>query len=185
MASSERPSSPPRGAILQPMEKDQTRNSSSAPSDVTVTITVLPAVGDGRLSGRPPASRLLHAACAALALALALVALGAIIATGPQGDRSSRPRGARLATDREKAAIAASFGYPYPLRCLTITISASDPDYARADVDRIPVCGGYHGYLNASFQRVGDRWRLIEDEGQLFVANSLLRPSDPTSRQGR
>jgi hypothetical protein len=30
--------------------------------------------------------------------------------------------------------------------------------------------------VNASFHRVGGAWRLVLDEGQLFVPNRLLRP---------
>jgi hypothetical protein len=58
---------------------------------------------------------------------------------------------------------------------LSVAISAADPDYASADVDRREGCANYHGYVNASFHRVDGVWRLILDEGQLFVPNGLLR----------
>jgi hypothetical protein len=50
----------------------------------------------------------------------------------------------------------------------------SNPDYARVTVDHTSGCGRYHGYINASFHRVDGMWRLVLDEGQLFVANGLL-----------
>ncbi len=68
--------------------------------------------------------------------------------------------------------MAAAFGYP--LRCLRVTISAGDPVYARAHVDHSAACARYHGYLNASFHRIDGTWRLILDEGQLFVPNDRL-----------
>jgi hypothetical protein len=116
-----------------------------------------------------------------LVLALVFGALGAIIGAAAQSSRTSRPDAARSAQvpAAERAAIAAALGYPYPLRCLTITTSAGDPDYARANVDRTSGCGPYHGYLNASLHRVDGAWRLVLDEGQLFVPNSLLTPCRP------
>jgi hypothetical protein len=77
------------------------------------------------------------------------------------------------------AAVAAAFGYPQ--RCLRITISAADPDYASAHVDRTGACASYRGYINASFHRVDGVWRLLLDEGQLFVPNSLLAPAQDGS----
>ena len=57
--------------------------------------------------------------------------------------------------------------------------STSNPEYARAAVDRTKGCGRYHGYLNASLDRVDGTWRLVLDEGQLFVPNSLFTPCRP------
>ncbi len=152
-----------------------------APSDVTVRAVVITV---GRpVRGRAPRERVagirvVSTARTALAAALALVALAPIVVVVLQSSWTRRPGGAvsGQASAVERAAIAAAFGYPYPLRCLTITISPSDSDYARADVDRANGCGRYHGYLNASFHRVDGRWRLVLDEGQLFVPNSLLTP---------
>jgi hypothetical protein len=172
------------------MAKEKTPERSIAPSRVTVTITVPPPV-----RGRPFRERLadiglLHRARTAGAAALAVGGLGAIIAIAlPQGSQTGRSAGLQgsrtsgvvrmrpaHARGAEKAAIAAAFGYPYPLRCLTITIAAGNPDYARANVDRTNGCGRYRGYVNASFHRVDGTWRLVLDEGQLFVPNALLIP---------
>jgi hypothetical protein len=161
--------------------KEKTPEHSVAPLDttlVTATVTVLPPARGRPLRERLAAIGVPHGVRIALAVALVLAALGAIIATVPQSSQTSRPAGSRRAQAHgaERAAIAAAFGYPYPLRCLTITISASNPDYARADADRTNGCGRYHGYLDASFHRVDGAWRLVIDEGQLFVPNSLLTP---------
>lgn len=67
--------------------------------------------------------------------------------------------------------MASAFGYPYPMRCLRITTSGA---FARAHVSRTGGCARYHGYLNATFHFIAGRWRLVLDEGQLFVPNALL-----------
>lgn len=163
------------------MAKQELPKRTVVPSDVTVravVITVVPPVRGRALRERVAGAVVMFRARAALALSVALVALAAIVVVALQTSRTSRPAGAGRgqASAVERAAIAAAFGYPYPLRCLTITISPSDADYARADVDRANGCARYHGYLNASFHRVDGRWRLVLDEGQLFVPNSLLTP---------
>jgi hypothetical protein len=80
------------------------------------------------------------------------------------------------------AAVAAAFGYPE--RCLRIAVSAADPDFAIVHVERDRACGNYRGYVNASFHRVDGTWRLIFDEGQLFVPNSLLTSRRTGRRRG-
>jgi hypothetical protein len=83
---------------------------------------------------------------------------------------------------RASAAVAAAFGYPE--RCLRIAVSAADPDFASVHVERAGACWNYRGYVNASFHRVEGAWRLIFDEGQLFVPNSLLTPVHVGSTRG-
>ena len=161
------------------MADDEAPRRLIAPSDVTVMRVTIEAVPPARrrpLRDRLTRTSVPHRLLAVLPVALAAAALAAIIATGQQGSRANRPAGARRAQapEEERAAIAAAFGYPYPLRCLTITISAGNPDYARADVDRTNGCGRYHGYVNASFHRLDGTWRVVLDEGQLYVPNSLL-----------
>ncbi len=72
------------------------------------------------------------------------------------------------------AAVAAAYGYP--ARCLRVTISASDPTAASARVARTGPCARYRGYVDASFHWIDGGWRLVLDEGQLFVPNNLLAP---------
>jgi hypothetical protein len=154
---------------------------SSAPPDVRVeaiAITVAPAAH--LLRRRLARVKVRHAARVIACVAFALVALGTPIATALLSSSASRTGSAGLVQvpAAEKAAIAAAFGYPYPLRCLTVTVSTGDPDYARAFIDRTKGCGRYRGYINASFHRVAGVWRLVLDEGQLYVPNSLLTPPE-------
>lgn len=108
-----------------------------------------------------------------MAVALALVAVGSVIAVGLQAGGTSAAPSARTRS-AESAKIAAAYGYRYPRHCLTITFLPGSPDFARAHVDRTGPCARYHGYVNATFHLVGGTWRLMLDEGQLFVPNSSL-----------
>lgn len=160
---------------------------SPEPSGVTVTF-IPPAISDSSRRERL-ASIVPRRARSPLGVALALAALAAIVPTALEISQTTRPadadrgqvqsvqRAARAAI-AAGGAIAGAFGYPYPRRCLTITISASSPDFARARVDRSGGCEHYRGYVNASFHFVDGGWRLVLDEGQLFVPNSRLTPCD-------
>jgi hypothetical protein len=75
--------------------------------------------------------------------------------------------------------VAAAYGVP--VRCLGVTISSHEPDYAQAHVDRTGGCARYHGYVNASFHRIDGSWRLTLDEGQLFVPNDELATAGGTA----
>lgn len=165
------------------MAREETPERPTRPPEVIViSITVMdpPPVQARPLRERLAGIGVPHGALTAVAVTLALAALGSIIMTAVLSSGARRSAGARR-TERveggERAAIAGALGYPYPLRCLTITISATNPDFARADVDRTNWCGRYHGYTNASLHRVDGAWRLVLDEGQLFVPNSLLSGS--------
>jgi hypothetical protein len=107
---------------------------------------------------------------ALLTLAAAALLAGALHTSATGASRSTALPARGAAT----GAVAAAFGYPH--RCLSITISPADPDYASAHVDRAGACARYRGYVNASFHRVEGVWRLVLDEGQLFVPNSRLTP---------
>jgi hypothetical protein len=162
------------------MAKEETaERSTRSPEAIVISITVMdPPPSRGRpFRKRPGHVSVLYRALTAVSAALALAALGAVITTALPTNRATRPAGTPRAPQipyGERAAIAGALGYPYPLRCLTITISATNPDYARADVDRTNGCGRYRGYINASLRRADGTWRLVLDEGQLFVPNSLL-----------
>lgn len=145
------------------------------PSRVSITVTHVPAERARRL-------REMRAGLAKAPMSLCVVlALGAVLlgGAGAVGLRSRRADSASAVVSAARgpsaAAVAAAFGYPR--RCLNIVISAFDRDYATADVDRTGECAKYRGYINASFHRVHGDWRLILDEGQLFVPNRLLRPA--------
>lgn len=146
---------------------------------MSITVTDVPPVRARPFGERLAGIRVRHVARTAAAVALVLAAtLGITLAlqSGQKSRRAGAPR-ARV-SGAERTAIAAALGYPYPVRCLTITISDTNPDYALANVDRTNGCGRYHGYLNASLHRVDGAWRLLLDEGQLFVPNSLLAPGE-------
>lgn len=108
------------------------------------------------------------------ALALTVAVLGAIIVGALEGDVTREHGGARAAQARAAGPAGVAAAYGYPLRRLSITISASNPAYARAHVDRTSACAQHHGYVNASFHWIGGTWSLVLDEGQLFVPNDLL-----------
>lgn len=101
------------------------------------------------------------------ALVLAAAVLAAIAIVSLAGGRSPTP--ATPATEARE--VAEAFGYPYPMRCLRITTAG---EFARAHVVRTGGCVRYRGYLNASFHFIAGHWRLVLDEGQLFVPNALL-----------
>ena len=122
------------------------------------------------------------------ALALAVAVPGAVVVARSLHHDSDptttsalapKPIGAAPALvpiDAAPARVAAAYGYP--ARCLRVVVSASDPAYASAHVDRRRACRSYRGYVNASFHLVRGAWRLVLDEGQLFVPNGLLVPAE-------
>jgi hypothetical protein len=153
---------------------DRSSALTDGPSDVQITITVRPRA-DPTLPGQLAAA--LARRRTKLAVALAGVAVAATIAGALEGDRAvAGDAGAAAAPGAQRAAIAAAYGYP--LRCLSITVSASNRAYATARLDRRPGCERYDGYVNASFHHIGGGWRLVLDEGQLFVPNGLLAPDE-------
>jgi len=102
-------------------------------------------------------------AIASLVLGAAAIAVVVSVLPGSGGSgrggaplpAGARPRGVGL------AGIAAAYGYPS--RCLSITIAASDPTYARADFDHSTPCGRYDGYATAIFRRLDGAWRPVLD----------------------
>jgi hypothetical protein len=96
------------------------------------------------------------------ALSVTLVVIGAVIAgvlsTG--GTRAPLDVSAR-ASVAGPPGVAAAYGYPS--RCVSVTIDASDPAYARADLDRATQCGRYGGSVTAIFHRASGRWRMAFD----------------------
>jgi hypothetical protein len=71
---------------------------------------------------------------------------------------SSPPAAARTPGARGVAG-----AYGYPPRCLSITIPADAPTYARADFDRGQSCGRYDGSTTAIFHRSAGAWRVVLD----------------------
>lgn len=130
-----------------------------------------------RIGGVPRRARL------AIAVAVGSVALAAIglIAWPGGGDGGRRVLALQPG---ERVAIANGLGYPYPLHCLTIAVFADNPSYANAEIDRTSGCAPYRGYINATLHRVDGRWRLVLDEGQLYVPNERGTSPSPGSNAG-
>jgi hypothetical protein len=148
---------------------------SIAPPDVRVVaiaITVVPAVHGHSLRRRLARVKVRHRARVVLCVAFALAALGTLIATTwPSGSANRRgSAGLRRTRASQKAAIAAAFGYPYPLRWLTVTVSASDPDYARASVDRTKAA---HTFLRLRCRQVASP--LAPDTSRVRDGRRLAR----------
>jgi hypothetical protein len=93
-------------------------------------------------------------AIVALALLVAILATAGTLLGDP--DRGRHVVSA-LARESGPAGVAATYGYP--LRCLSITILATDHSYARADFNHMSPCGRFTGYATAIFHRVMGAWR--------------------------
>jgi hypothetical protein len=99
---------------------------------------------------------------ALIVLVLVFAAIGAIVAGGLLGDHHrSASRSALDLREGGPAGVAAAYGYP--LRCLSVTVAANDPTYARADFDRRSLCGRYDGPVTAIFHRVDGAWSTVLD----------------------
>lgn len=104
------------------------------------------------------------------ATCLAAVAIGLV-----SGDRTGAP----VAQSRRAGAEGVAAAYGYPPWCLSVTIAAEDPAYARADFDRARPCGRYGGDPTAIFRRVDGAWRPVLDA----VTYSCPVPSLPPAVQ--
>jgi len=97
-------------------------------------------------------------AIVALVLLVAILAMAGTLLGGPDGARHVV---SAMARERGPAGVAAACGYP--LRCLSITILATDQTYARADFNHLRPCGRFTGYSTAIFHRVMGAWRPVLD----------------------
>lgn len=91
---------------------------------------------------------------------LVIVAAGALIATSLPAESGSGAQGVS-ARAHEPGAAGVAAAYGYPLRCLTVTFSRVDADYARADVEHTGQCWRYRGDVLAVFKRVAGAWRAL------------------------
>lgn len=128
------------------------------PSEVQVTVLVGPR--QRALRERPANVGKSGTGAAMLALALIVVAIGALLTGALAADHPSAPI-ASPAQARERGPAGVAGAYGYPPRCLSVTISASDPSYARADFDHASPCGRYDGSSGAIFRRVHGAWRQL------------------------
>jgi hypothetical protein len=81
----------------------------------------------------------------------------------PPEPAPTRSLHASPAAARESGAAGVAAAYGYPPRCLSVTIAAADPAYARADYNRVSACGRYDGTVTAIFHRVDGEWRPVLD----------------------
>jgi hypothetical protein len=126
-----------------------------------VEITVLPGPDAHTLRERIAGIKRVTRRRAIVAPVLVLAIIGAAAAR-LLGDRDAgRQLINPLARESGPAGVAAAYGYP--LRCLSITILASDHTYARADFNHMSPCGRYMGYPTAIFHYVTGAWRPVLD----------------------
>lgn len=140
---------------------DRLGRSSELPSVVAEDFAELPE-RDARPHRRPVSgirSARRGGGIAAIALMVTTFAATAGVLSSKRDGRSDRVRA--LARGSGAAGVAAAYGYP--LRCLSVTILATDRSYARADFNRVNACGRYTGYPTAIFHRVGGAWRTALD----------------------
>ena len=157
------------------MAEEKAPERSVGPSDVeviSVTISVLPADERRQLLERLAGVGVLGRGRAFLAAGVVLAALGAIVAIGSESSHGRAPRADRADLQGTRASRAPAFGYPYPPRCMSMTISDIKPVYV-AEVERANGCVGYDGSVTASFHRAHGSWTLRLGEPQLFASNSL------------
>lgn len=109
-----------------------------------------------RLPVRRPKPRL-RRPFGALGAVVVVAAVGAILATMS----SSSPVGPSHSPAHEGGATGVAAAYGYPTRCLSVTISAIDPAFARADFNHTSPCGRYAGYPTAIFHLVDRAWRPV------------------------
>lgn len=105
---------------------------------------------------------------ALLVVFLAAVAIGATAAAViGSGHGTRRPGGQALRAASPRAHLPGAAGvaaaYGYPPHCLTITISAINRAFARADFNHASLCGRYAGDPTAIFYRSSGVWRLVLD----------------------
>ncbi len=102
------------------------------------------------------------------AAALAGVAAGILVAVAISdwnGTRAGSPPAPGASRSQLPGAAGVAAAYRYPLHCLSVVTAASDPTYARAELDRASPCWRYGGYVTAIFHRAGGAWRLVLDAG--------------------
>lgn len=157
---------------------DRWRAVMDPPSEVQIKVTVVRRPRRHPLQELRERVRAFIGAHTMLALVFGVALLTAMVVGALQIERvgASGNGPAQHVSRAEATEIAAAYGYP--LECLSITTASSVPDFARAHIDRRGTCARYRGYVNASFHRVGGVWRLVLDEGQLFVPNRRLGPCD-------
>lgn len=171
------------------------------PPEVQVTVvsvTVVPGTGGHDVRDRIAGTRAVARARLILGLAIvvAVGGVGGIAVDSLQGGRTGAPSGAPVGQARAAGPAGVAAAYRYPLGCLGVTISASDPASASAHLDRASPCWRYGVYVTAIFHRVHRVWRLALEaassscpavslpavvRAQLAVCRRTATPASPSS----
>lgn len=130
------------------------------PSDVRISEVRVTVVPDPREHGPgKPSMAVRVAGTVSLALAIAVAAVVIVDARQRPSTGPRRTAPVTHAATTGPAGVAAA--YQYPFRCASITISAIDPSYARAELDRASPCWRYGAYSIAVFHRVHGSWQTV------------------------
>ncbi len=132
-------------------------------SQVRVTVVPDPAPAGHALLKRLAPNRVGTPARLIACLAVALAAVGVIVVRAQQRGRAGTPHAVPVTQSNSAGRAGVAVAYQYPFRCLSVTISAIDPSYARAELDRASPCWRYGAYSIAVFHRVHGRWRTVLD----------------------
>lgn len=146
-----------------------------------VRVTVVPdAAPDGHaIRKRFAPDRVGTSARLIAGLAVALAAVGVVVMGARQSERAGTPHAVRVTQSSSAGRAGVAVAYQYPFRCLSVTISAIDPSYARAELDRASPCWRYGAYSIAVFHRVHGAWRTVLDT----TSYSCPVPSVPSAVQ--
>lgn len=127
-----------------------------------VRITVMPGPRGPTLRQRIAHIRIVRRAGVIAPLMMTTGAVGTMVVLALGGGHSSASN-SMTALTHDPGALGVAAAYGYPPRCLSVTIPADHPSYARADFDRATLCGRYAGYPTAIFRRVDGAWRAVLD----------------------
>lgn len=95
-----------------------------------------------------------------LAVLVAVGGVGGVVIGALRGGRTRPSSGVVVAGARAAGPAGVAAAYRYPLGCLGVTISARNPAYASARLDRASPCWRYGVYVTAIFHRVHGVWHL-------------------------
>lgn len=138
------------------------------PTEVEITLLERDELAfEKKLFGSDPRRRRARARGLLVAF-LAAVAIGATAAAVIGAGRGpTRPGSQALRAVSARAHLPGAAGvaaaYGYPPHCLTITISAINRAFARADFNHASLCGRFAGDPTAIFYRSGGAWRPVLD----------------------
>lgn len=145
--------------MAQRTTPDRRGSLADPPSQVQVTVVPGP---HGAVRGRLAHLRRVLRPALFAGLAVTAAAVGTVLLVVGRNGHAARASGdVRIALSRAAAPPGVAAVYRYPLGCLGVTLSAADPAYASAHLDRGSPCWRYGVYVTAIFHRVDGVWRLM------------------------